>query len=496
MQDLVGERSSYRLRTLVARGRSGEVHCAEPSNSAEPVAVKIYESVSVAVVEVEALKAIDHPGVTALLDEGTSPTGQPWVALQWVEGRTLAHVLSTEGPLSVERSHRLIEQLASTIDAVHASGYVHGDLSPRNVMVDLQDHVTLVDFGSASAVAEVQPGQDVTMTTDVDTTPRYASPEIARGEPVGPASDRYAVALIAYEALTSTFPFPDVSTPIAMLAHHASTDPDPITEARPSLPASLDAVFAAALAKAPKERPALAMDLAAALVGRTGPSPRSAILSRRKSVLVVAAVAVALAAGAWLSGLFDESERSSALPSSIIALDEPGPAGRAVGVACNLLEAPGFEGTQLPDGFYSQDPASAVAVAPGGGIAASTGLRVGQPNQFGLFGEVVPISQLLDPDGGPEIFVFSAWLRLDGAPDKTGVYVDFLDDQFEQLTFRRDGLADTVVGSAQGSRVMVQSVAPAGAAYAVPTVFKDGSSGSLLVDEAVFASISRCEEPS
>lgn len=493
MEELVGPAGSYRLDALVATGRSGEVHRATTFDD-QTVAIKLHDHPACASTEAQALVAVEHPGVVRLLDRGETASGQSWLALEWVEGRTLAHVLRTEGPLSLERSCRLVDQLAAAVDAAHDAGYMHGDLSPRNVMVDLDDRVVLVDFGSAR---QTHASGDPTMETaaiEVDTTPRYASPEVAAGEPAGPASDRYAVGLLAYEALTGAFPFPDVATPIAMLAHHASTEPIAASEQRPDLPRQLDDLFAAVLTKSPDDRPVRAMHLADALRAtrstRSHKRPRSS-----RALLASTAVVVMLVASALISldaaGLFGNSDPEASLPLSITELEAPGPAGRAGGVACNLLSVPGFE-SGVPEDFYSGDQNNDVIAAATSGVAGSTALQIGRSGRYGIFGEMVPIGHLLG--SGDEIFVFSAWVKVVEDPKQTSMYVDYLDSEFKQLTFRRDGVPVDVVGSEQGTRVVVQSVAPPNARYAVPTVFKDGSGGSMFVDEAVFAPINRCEQ--
>ncbi|MEO1060391.1 MAG: monovalent cation/H(+) antiporter subunit G, partial [Actinomycetota bacterium] len=291
MRPGVDEIDGYRIEGHVARGRSGDVYRAALPDG-PPIALKLHDRADAGRREAERLVLVDHPGVVELLDQGELTGGGAWLALPWIEGRTLAHLLATEGPLSLDRTRSLIRQLGEALDAVHAAGVVHGDLSPRNVMVDLHDRVTLLDLGAA--VDGTPATVDETTGLEVDTTPRYASPEVAQGRPAEPASDRYALALIAYEALTGSFPYPEVATPIAMLAHHASSAPTPPTEHRPQLPAAVDELLLDALSKRPEDRPGSGAELATALIGASLEPTRSpaAGRSRRRQGLAVGALAV------------------------------------------------------------------------------------------------------------------------------------------------------------------------------------------------------------
>ena len=198
-------------------------------------------------------------------------------------------------------------------------------------------------------------------------------------------------------------------------------------------------------------------------------------------VVVAALVGVALAFRPTSDGAAADA------PDVISRLGDVERTDQAVGIACNLLDLAGFDQAPLPAGFYGGDSTNTAVLAPAIGVDGSGALQLGSDGAFGLFGEIVPIGQLMTADEAQE-FVFSAWLKLVDRPTQTGIYIDYLDADYQQLTFERDLLgATTIVGSADGTRVTVIAEAPIGAAYAVPTVFKDGSKGSMVVDEAVFA---------
>ncbi|MEM9612354.1 MAG: serine/threonine-protein kinase [Actinomycetota bacterium] len=574
MPELCGDIDCYRIEDRVARGRSGHVFFGRSSTGA-PVALKVHERPDDGWREVERLRRFEHASIIELLDSGQSPDGWVWLALPWVEGRTLAHLLADEAPLPLDRARWLIDQLADAVDELHRGGLVHGDLSPNNMLVDDDDRLRVIDLGASTGGDGA--AVDATTGIEVATTPRYAAPEVAEGRTAGPAADRYAVGLVAYEAVTGSSPFPEVATPIAMLAHHASTEPVAPTEHRPDLPAAVDATLLWALAKDPEARPATAMQFAdafaaddladavalgappplavgagppvepgfldggvdvAALDGDAEPDPEAASGRTRFAVLGAALAAATLFAvvGIVLLGSGgggdggDETAATEADGATGEAADQtdeaggvddgdsPGedaggdaeddaaptpldqltpaaavwPAGRAAGYSCNMLQAPGFEVAPLPNDFYGGDDDNTVAAVAGIGAGGSNALRVGGDDSYGFFAEIVTM-------GSHSEFVLSAWLGTEGEPFFTAVYVDYLDADFVLLTAVRDNLPDDnqAVPPADGglaTRVELRSAAPEGAVYAVPTFFKDGSDGALLVDEVVFGPAGTCPD--
>lgn len=504
----------------VARGRSGVVYRAVAPDGT-PVALKVHDRDDDGRQEIARLAALDHPGVAGLVDHGVTDDGVVWLALRWVEGRTLAHLLAMEAPLPVDRVRRLIDELAAAIDAIHDAGIVHGDLAPSNVIVGDDDRVTLVDLGAARTLAAAT-SIDETTGLVIETTPRYAAPEIATGGSSSAESDVYALGLIAYEALTASFPYPDVETPIAMLGHHASSEPVPPSEHRPDLPMGAEEAVLDALAKEPIDRPARPSAFATAL-RRDAPARRRSRSARSGSLrgALVALAVVALIGSVALVQLRRgdapvTASRSSSetlpdvsvsgadtIPAVTAAASVPDgssgvseladadgwPAGRSASAVCNLVAIPGFELTELPDTYYSGDPTNTTAIVPGAGVDATAALRVGSNGAFGIFGEIVPL-------GDEREFVFSAWVRQQGTPGVTAIYVDYLDADYVEITAERDTAvsAGTGVGDADGLRLSLRSAAPADAAFAVPTFFKDGTGGSLLVDEVIFGPASSCPE--
>ena len=460
--------AGFEIIEVVARGASSTVYRAQPAAGSTTIALKIYAAATDdRTREARLLRQVDHPNVAEYVDTGHQD-GRPWMATTWVDGRTLAHLLETEGPLSVDRSVRLVSQLGAAVDAIHDAGIVHGDLSPNNMVVDLHDQLTLLDLGEArdrGAQMQIE-------TTDVSiaTTPRYAAPEVAQGnDPIG-ASDRYAVALIAYEALTGRGPFPAVESPLAMLGHHASTAPEPPTEVLPTLPQHVDDALLGGLAKRPDDRPPTCRDLVAGLTGSSAPR------KPRPAGFATAVIAGLLAAALIAAVLF--VSRSDTAPNEWAA-------GDAAALGCNLITVPGFEQGALPRNYYDEDSAAVVRLTPGVGIARTTGVRVGAAGMYGLLGEIVAVT----PNTR---YVFSAWVQEQGVPSETSMFVTYLDTGFAVINESPAALTIETSSLRDDERPELTTTAPAAAAWAVPSFFKDGSDGSLLVDEVVFGVASEC----
>lgn len=513
----------FEVLELAARGGSSEVYRALDTRNGRLAALKLpSEKNSVAAISVQqesdVLSKIRHPHVVSFSDAGTHD-GLPFLATSWVEGRTLSHLITTEGPLPVARATKLVGQLASAVNALHEAGVVHGDLTPNNMVVDLVDHLTVIDMGSSHPPPDEQPSVDVTSDLATVTTPRYVAPEVVSGSAGGAAADQYAVALIAYELLTGQSPYPDVPNPTAMLGHHLATDPTPPSEVVPGLDEHIDAVLLRGLAKDPQDRFVSADAFAAALAGN-GPASRETqrfptVRSRRiPAVGLVLAVVAVVAISVLVAARDDGGSSSDATATAPASLAEPtggpsataqdtqadpvgiaadpvvdgelGPAGwtpgTAAGLVCNRLQVPGFEQNVLPDDFYPQD--NAEALVPGAGVDGSTALRVGGNGSYSLYSEIIPVEAGLS-------YVFSSWIRQQGEPQVGEMFIGFLSPDYVPIEPSLPALDVTGVSST-GTRHVLSATAPADAAFAVPTLYKDGSPGWLLADEIVFAEEGSC----
>jgi eukaryotic-like serine/threonine-protein kinase len=199
-----------------------------------------------------------RPNIVTIYDVGEH-NGRPYIVMEHLSGGSLDDVLRAEGAQGPERVLPWLEEAAGALDNAHRAGIVHRDVKPANLMLDRDGHVHVADFGIASAA-----GMDsLTMTGTVLGTAGYLAPEQALGERALPASDRYALAVAAWELLTGRRPY-QAESPTAEASAHVSAPIPSISEHR-GLPRELDPVFARALAKDPAERYATAAEFVAAL---------------------------------------------------------------------------------------------------------------------------------------------------------------------------------------------------------------------------------------
>ncbi len=200
--------------------------------------------------EARAAAGLSHPGIVTVYDAGEDEaTGAPFLAMEYVPGRTLRQVLDAEGSLAPERACALARRVAQALHAAHAAGIVHRDIKPANLLVlEGEDAIKIVDFGIARLGGSVLTRTDLTLGS-----PAYMSPEQTHGGTVDGRSDLFSLASILYEALTGTRPFPGDDIPGVLYAI-VHTDPVPPSQRRPELSPAFDAFFARALAKDPDRR--------------------------------------------------------------------------------------------------------------------------------------------------------------------------------------------------------------------------------------------------
>jgi tRNA A-37 threonylcarbamoyl transferase component Bud32 len=278
--------------------------------------------------------AIDHPNVV-LVTEADTVGGIPYLVMEYCPGGSLAKWLEerpTARPLPAPWAARLVAELADGVQQAHARGVLHRDLKPGNVLLvpvgavgpdedPPQFRAKVGDFGLAKVRSEAEAGRGDTPSGAVVGTYAYASPEQARGDgqAVGPASDVYGLGAILYELLARRRPHEATDLP-ELLAQIAGHDPLPaLREARPDLPRDLETICRTCLAKAPGDRYATAMELAADLRRHLGGEPvrgspwwkRARAWARRRRKLAAPA-AVATLAVALLAAFFLSEDRRTA----------------------------------------------------------------------------------------------------------------------------------------------------------------------------------------
>ena len=163
--------------------------------------------------ERQLLASLNHPYIAHLLDGGTSSSGHPYLAMEYVEGDRL-DLYCDRHKLDIQARLRLFLQVCQAVDYVHRNLIVHRDLKPTNILVTAEGNVKLLDFGTG-ALLETQ--IDATVTRNRMMTPRYASPERLRGEPAGISDDVFSLGIILYELLTGVWPFGDPNSTLTEL---------------------------------------------------------------------------------------------------------------------------------------------------------------------------------------------------------------------------------------------------------------------------------------
>ena len=268
MTDLTGRTlGRYRLETLLGRGGMADVWRATDTKLARTVAVKVIHATYARdpqfaerfLREARVVASLEHPNILPVYDFGDEG-GIPFLVMPHLAGGTLRDRLrGSPSPLGVAAAW--IRQLADALDAAHAAGILHRDVKPANVLLGRDDRVFLADFGIAKMV-EATTG--LTATGVVVGTPVYMAPEQAQGQPASPATDRYALAVVAYEILSGRPPF-EGDNPLSLMHQHVSTPAPALSTKVGGLPAGLDAVLGRALSKDPAERPPTCRALADAV---------------------------------------------------------------------------------------------------------------------------------------------------------------------------------------------------------------------------------------
>jgi len=255
----------YLIGKLIGRGAMGEVYEASALQSGALVAIKLLSQASLSnanhvlrfLRELRTAAGIDSPNVVDVIEVGETPV--PYLVMERLEGTTLAEVLRTRRALAPAEVVDLVSQIGAGITAAAAARVVHRDLKPQNLFLH---HGTwkILDFGVARAIDS---GDSLTAGNVVG-TPSYMAPEQAAGDTVDHCTDLYALAAIAYRALTGHPPYAagEIAETLYRVVH---TRPRRPTDVMPGLPYEVNLVLAIGLAKRPADRFASAYDFAVAL---------------------------------------------------------------------------------------------------------------------------------------------------------------------------------------------------------------------------------------
>lgn len=223
--------------------------------------------------EAQAAGRLSHPGIVTIFDVDEDRASRtPFIVMEYVDSRPLDEFVSVGpgGRLPVATAVDLIQQIGAALDYAHASGIVHRDIKPGNILVTPDHRAKIADFGIAKLSL-----MEVTIPGHVLGTPAYMSPEQLSGNAIDGRSDLFSLGVIAYWLLTGVKPFTG-QTITEISIQVATRDPKPATEISSALSTHFDYVLARALAKDPEQRYQLGRDLAADLQDAlTGREPRS-----------------------------------------------------------------------------------------------------------------------------------------------------------------------------------------------------------------------------
>jgi serine/threonine protein kinase len=275
----------YRIEERIGGGGMGQVYRARHLRMDQAVAVKVLHPE----LSADAMAArrftrearhtfrFDHPHCVRVLDFGAMPDGQLFLVMEHLTGRTAAQEIAVDGPMAAARVVHIARQVCAALAYAHDLGFVHRDIKPDNLMLLHRggdpDFVKVLDFG----LAKLFEGPDALCTAafsrsaltregNVFGTPEYMAPEQAMDEPLGPTADLYALGITMYEMLTGVLPF-EGKTFTELLARQVQSQPVAPAARRPDLdiPAALNGLILACMAKAPGARPQSGHALAAEL---------------------------------------------------------------------------------------------------------------------------------------------------------------------------------------------------------------------------------------
>ncbi|MGK2869577.1 MAG: serine/threonine-protein kinase [Mycobacterium sp.] len=318
----------YQIRGVLGRGGMAEVRDGWDTRLARPVAIKLmYPALAELAehrrrfeVEARAAAGLHHRNIVVVHDSGEHD-GTPYIVMERLSGRTVAEVIA-QGTSPWPQVRSLLEDVLSALAVAHASGILHRDIKPGNILLTDAGVPKVADFGIAKS-----PESGQTMTGQVVGTLGYLSPERLAGRPATPADDLYAVGVVAFEALVGRVPSPR----------------DDLAALRPDVDPVLASVIQRAVAPDPRARFADADQMRAALAGRPPtlvlgsplPDPATAVVpvpvprSRRRKLIAIAGAAAAVIV-LTVAFVLDTASRSSVAPTPAGTSTPPVPTQTAV----------------------------------------------------------------------------------------------------------------------------------------------------------------------
>jgi eukaryotic-like serine/threonine-protein kinase len=308
----------YRVERKLGAGGMATVYLAEDLRHGRQVAIKVLEPGLAAALgterflrEIEIAAKLTHPHILPLHDSGEAD-GFLYFVMPYVDGESLRQRLAREKQPPLADATRILREVVDALAYAHSNGVVHRDIKPDNVMLSGR-HALVADFGIAKALSEVNAPQQLTSFGMAIGTPQYMAPEQAAGDTdIDARADIYSVGVVAYEMLAGRPPFSGSSLQ-QLLRAQIEEIPQPLGEIRPDLSPGLAAAVMRCLAKDRDQRFQNAAELLAELEAVTTPVSGSTAVNvqpppraprRRNLLFATGGVVVALALGAWATGLF------------------------------------------------------------------------------------------------------------------------------------------------------------------------------------------------
>jgi serine/threonine protein kinase len=316
----------YVVEAVIGRGAAGMVFRARQIAVDRVVALKVlhkdlaHDEQFIRRFQREALAAsrLDHPNSIRVLDFGHDDDGSPYLAMEYVEGRTLQEVIDQDGPLPDARVVDIVSQVLAALGVAHQMGVIHRDLKPDNIIVlrsktdegEPTELVKVCDFGIAALATTMvredgtvpTPGLNVTMSGLIVGTPAYMSPEQMRAAPLDHRSDLYSVGILLYQLLAGRLPFQGDTLLALALKQATEPPPAPSTARGAAVNAGLELVCLKAISKRPEDRFASAREMRVALRG----TPEPSILARARQTAwglgTAVLVAGTIVGATWLFG--------------------------------------------------------------------------------------------------------------------------------------------------------------------------------------------------
>jgi serine/threonine protein kinase/tetratricopeptide (TPR) repeat protein len=252
--------AGYEIINQIGEGGMGTVYLADERSLGRRVAIKIIsgklatdaQSRARFMREARSMATIEHANVIRVYAFG-EVEAMPYLAMEYIDGETLADRIRRSGKLSVEDSVRLMRQILLALEAAWEKGIVHRDIKPSNILLDRRDQVHVADFGLAKA-ASLADDPVLTQSGHVLGTPYYLSPEQAQGLPTDFRSDIYSCGILFYEMLSGERPF-EGTTPFAIVAKHLHETLPSIRGKRPDVPNRVAKLIDVMAEKRPERRP-------------------------------------------------------------------------------------------------------------------------------------------------------------------------------------------------------------------------------------------------